>query len=321
MTSFSARRVRLAALVLVALSGVPVQATEPNDEPAGASEVPLPPGSNSVEVMDSLDGTAGRINTLLGHFDPTYGTLYAQDDDGSPAGDGTASALFQRPVEGDGSFFVRVTGAGDSGFEGLHSLSGAYRIRFDVYDSGGGLLESTYCPDSFGGGAGDCLDSLEPTGMDNHWLNADPNRVGGHVDVVIDNLLGAGTGDALDFWRFTGLPAGLPFMAEIVASEFDSRLGLFDGEVEARPLGDSVAMLTSLSGTVPGSGELLVGVTGESDIDFLGEHAEAGNYTLRVVVVPEPTAWALASVAAASCGWMLLGALRRGPHRGVLRPG
>ncbi len=312
MTRISPHWARLAAMVVLASSSVAVavHGTEPNDEPAGATVVPLPPGANSVEIMDSLDGTAGRINTLLGHFDPTYSTLFAQDDDGSPAGDGTASALLQRPVESDGSFFVRVTGAGDSTFQGLHALSGAYRIRFDVHAAGGELLESTYCPDSFGGGGSNCLDSLEPTGMDNHWLNADPNRIGGHVDVIIDNLVGAGTGDALDFWRFTGLPAGLPFRAEIVPSGFDSRLGLFQGEVDAGALGDPGSVFPSILGTVPGSGELVIGVTGEPDVDFLGEHAEAGNYALRVVVVPEPAAWALAGVGAACCGLLFLGSVR-----------
>jgi len=296
-----------AAAVGLLAAGQAAWAAEPNNDPLSATEVPLAPGSNQVEISDGLNGADGRLDTLLGHFDASYASALASDDDGSPLGNGQASALFGLPLEPNGAVYVSVTGAGDEGFVGNHALMGAYRIIFDIYDASGNLLESTDCPDSFGGAASGCVDSLAPNGLDNFWLNPDPARAGGSVDVVIDNVLGAGDGDALDFWRFTGLPAGTPFVLEVIASEFDPLLGLFDSDNPAAGPIDTdggPAVLPRLEGSVPDDGQLLAGVTGLADTGFVGEHIQVGAYTLRVTVVPEPAAGVLLAMGLAAVLWL-----------------
>jgi hypothetical protein len=140
------------------------------------------------------------------------------------------------------------------------------------------------------GGAtnGDCQDSLYPSEVDNHWLNPDPSREGGTANVHIDNVVGPGSGDSMDFWLLADLPVDQPFVAAITDAGFDPVLGQFDGEVQVAVDGDGTT-LPQLEGHVPASGQLLLGVTGFDDLAFEGEHTQVGPYTLRVCIIPEPT--------------------------------
>jgi hypothetical protein len=258
----------------------------------------LPGGQ--LELTDSLNGQQGRLDTVLGHFDPAYTRLRGMDDNGGLNG---ASALMDLPLERNGSVYVRVSGAGDAQLRGSHATSGAYRIYFDLFDPLDPLHEITRiaCPNSMGQGRNGCQqsDSLFPTEVDNHWLNPDAARVGMHVNVWIDNLVGPGGGDARDFWLFTDLAANQPYRAQIVSSSFGALVRQFDDQGQVvPPMGGGSA---SLDGIVPSSGRLRLGITGSDDPLFKGEHMQTGQYTLRVTVsstVPEPSSLVLMIVGA-----------------------
>lgn len=81
-------------------------------------------------------------DTLLGSFDSPTDPTPITDDNASPEGTGTASAL-QGEVNGDGTIRLSVTGAGDGGFVGSHSQTG----EFDLFVHLGELdLDFFYFP-------------------------------------------------------------------------------------------------------------------------------------------------------------------------------
>ena len=66
--------------------------------------------------------------------------------------------------------------------------------------------------------------------IDNIWLDpsSDPRRVGGYVTLTLNNIVGPGTGDSLDFFLFTGLQPHQAFTAQIDSAGFHALIGQFD---------------------------------------------------------------------------------------------
>jgi hypothetical protein len=68
-------------------------------------------------------------DTLLGRFD-TMGALADSNEDASPIGTGTASALLAN-VDSDGEIRLKLTGTGDAGFDGSHSETGEVDVLIE----------------------------------------------------------------------------------------------------------------------------------------------------------------------------------------------
>ncbi len=109
---------------------------------------------------------------------------------------------------------------------------------------------------------------------------------------------GGGDPDSMDFWEFT-LEAGTDFRAEIIAAEFDPVIGWFDDAGDLIIYNDNggQGLLSKITGTVPSSGSVIIGVTGYPDFGFTASHSQSGEYTLEVI--PEP----------ATLGLLLIGGL------------
>ena len=301
------RHQALAALIGLMLLGSAARVDadsiyEPNNSVNAAAVLP----GGQLSVTDSLDGTLGRPDTILGHYDPAYSTLHDFDDNGSPVGDGFASQLVDVPLEPNGSAYFRVTGADDFDFIGAHAQSGKYYVQFDLYDSNSVFFKTLSLE----------FDSVIPGFLDNIWIDPpaipEPERIGGTVTATVYNIVGPGTGDSLDFFMFTGLEPNQPFSAVLSDAEFDARLGLFGGPSNSL-LDSSNGAGAMILGTADGLGRVLLGVTGLGDTDFGGVHAEQGNYTLTLtpVVVPEPSGIALASLGGILAGLLLRRRRRR----------
>ncbi len=277
---------------------------DPNGKPENATVLT----SGQLIVDDSLSANQGRPDTLLGSYNPSYQILLDTDDDSSTLGNGFASALVGVPLRPNGSAYFRVTGAADVNFTGAHTQSGRYSVRFDIYDSSGVLFKTM--PLEF--------ESVSPGMIDNVWLDppavAEPERVGGTVDVTVNNIVGPGTGDSVDFFWFSGLLPGQEFLATLTAADFDPLLGWFGGPgnalLEASEPGAAAPMIT---GVADQNGRALLAVTGVPDVQFKGEHVEVGQYTLVVIpeAVPEPS-----SVALLGLGGALVGLYWRRRRRG-----
>jgi hypothetical protein len=265
---------------------------------------PLVLTSGQLIVNDALDGNVGRPSTLLGEYDPAYHTLITSNQNGSPLGNGQASQLVGVPLRPNGSAYFRVTGAGDTQFNGTQTQLGRYSYQFNLFDAHHNLV--TALPAQY--------DSVIPGMIDNVWLdpNSDPRLVGGTVDMTLNNIVGPGTGDSRDFFVFTGLQPGQAFTARLDFAAFHGLVGLFDNAhnltVESNPA-DSTGTVT---GHADQNGRVLIGVTGAPDTQFIGQHAETGAYTLEVIPVnvPEPTAGLLLGLGGLIAG---LGYARR--HR------
>ncbi len=303
---FSRIKRTLIALLALMLSGVAarveaVSIYEPNNTVGTAAILP----SGLLIVSDDLNGNAGRPNTLLGHYDPAYSTLHISDDNSSPLGNGFASQLVGVPLEPNGSAYFRVTGAPDTSFIGAHAQSGAYYVQFDLYDSSDVFFQTLSLE----------FETVTPGFVDNIWIDPpvipEPERNGGTVTVTVQNIVGPGSGDSVDFFLFSGLAPDQAFTALLSDLTFNARLGLFGGPSNLLLDADQDGTPT-IVGTADGLGRVLLAVTGADDEDFLGVHAETGSYTLMVipVVVPEPSSvWLLAAG-----GLLLACAVRRRRH-------
>ena len=123
----------------------------------------------------------------------------------------------------------------------------------------------------------------------------------------------ASAGD-VDVFAFTGLTPGARFFAETSdgAAGFspDTVLGLFDdqGTLIATDDDGGDGFFSRLTGTVPNSGTLVLGVSGFADFGFTGLHSATGSYELsvEVVAVPEPT-----GISLLLCGVVGIGLRRR----------
>ena len=71
----------------------------------------------------------GSPDTLLGRFD-SQGALVDSNEDSSPIGTGTASALLG-PVDPDGEIRLTLTGTGDSMFDGSHGETGEVDVLIE----------------------------------------------------------------------------------------------------------------------------------------------------------------------------------------------
>jgi len=274
------------ALVALAEAAALAGASEPNNTFPTRSILPCPQPTGTYVHADTIaGGLPGCPDTTLGAFD-AGGNLIIFSDDGSPLGDGKASVLLEVPINADGSIHLAVSGYDDLDFDGqrdywepqLHPQSGDFELYVDVYNAAGAPIDHlTYA------------DTLSPGAVFNYTPPS--SYPAGSFDAMIDNSVGDLTGtDPLDFVSFTGLGAGLPFVAEITAAGFDTMLGLFDdgGVLLAYDDDGGSGNLSLIAGIVPGSGNLNLAVTGWDDGDFAGWHEQAGQYTLEVTVVPEP---------------------------------
>ena len=250
-------------------------------------------------MHDDLNGNVGRPDTLLGAYDPAFHTLSASDDNSSAAGNGTASELVGVPLRTNGSAYFRVTGKADTSFTGNHTQSGTYSVRYDLFDAHGVLFKTM--PLEF--------ENVAPGMVDNIWLDPpstpEPQRAGGTVNVTINNIVGPGTGDSLDFFLFSGLLPFQKFDAMVTGAEFPALLGLFNTQTRVLVSSNSDVM-PGLVGFADSQGRVLVGVSGKPDSLFKGAHAEVGDYTVEIipVVVPEPSAGVLLIVGGALAGFL-----------------
>jgi len=297
---------RLSLAAFAAALTAPALAAEPNNLPTTATEL-----SAAVRSLnDSLDGNSGRPDTLLGRRNPAFNTLFEVNNDG-PAGNGKGSQLLGMPVLSNGGAYFSVTGAPDNLFIKNHQQLGNYKISFDVRDPNGNLVPGKSFVE---------YSDISPFEMDNVWMNPsaspdpnNPNWVGYTVDVTVDNVIGPGTSDSLDFFRFTGFDPFEPFTAKLTNLEFAGMVGWYTTPNQLAGKSDPLAAVPTVSGFADADGEVLLGVTGAPDLTFIGQHTLVGNYTLSIV--PEPSGLLALGLGAACCGWQWMRTRRR--KRGV----
>jgi hypothetical protein len=272
---------------------------EVNNSPAKAFVLPV----GQMVVEDDLNGNSGRPDTLLAQFDPTYGSLLMPGVPTPGVGNGGGSQLLGVPLRANGSAYFSVTGAPDTAFEGDHIQFGKYSVSYQVHNAGHQLVkESTQ------------FEWVTPGFIDNLWLNPDisrPNWTGYTADVTVNNIVGPGSGDSLDFFLFSGLAANQPFVAEILNPGFNSLIGWYNNSNVLLASGNP-----TVSGVADSMGRAKIGVTGQGDVAFEGAHAETGTYMLAIV--PEP-----AGVVTLGIGTSLVclfWKFRRSPRRGAGGP-
>jgi PEP-CTERM motif-containing protein len=281
---FVRHRVLAVGLALLSLAAVArVQASvvyEPNNSPNKAAVLP----ARQFIVSDDLNGSAGRAATLLGEYDPQYKSLSLTSATALGVGNGFGSQLRGVPLRPNGSAYFRVTGAGDATFDGDHNQTGRYSIEYQIYNAQHALIETK--PLEF--------ENVFPHMIDNIWLDPptgnEPSRTGGTVDVTINNIVGPGTGDSLDFFVFSGMQPFQPFTATISGTTFHPLIGLFNNANSLVTESTPLAALPTFTAKADSNGRALIGVTGSADGQFKGEHIEVGTYTLVVTPasVPEP---------------------------------
>jgi hypothetical protein len=236
-------------------------------------------------VSGAMDADAGRPDTLLGEYDPTYTTLLASDDNSNPFGDHKGSELLGLPLRANGSAYFRITGTGDTAFDGNQTQLGRYSVEFDIRDPLGNLVKTlplTY-------------KTVYPGMIGNVWVNPDlskANWTGYTVDVIVNNIIGPGTGTSLEFYTFNGLQPGQHFSAQIAVATFSPLIGVFNSSGQLISMGTSPTNgFSTVSGTANSLGQALIGVTGQGDNQFHGAHADVGTFTLDITTqqVPEPS--------------------------------
>jgi hypothetical protein len=250
-------------------------AAEPNETFATATLL----GNGVLSVTDSLfGGTIDAPDTLLGAVD-LFGQIFATDDDSSPLGSGTASALFELDTN-SGTLDFYVSGFGDSSFTGEHAESGQFRAYVDVYDFFGDPVESFFVESA-----------LEP-GIPQRFTFSDAAWIGGVYDVILDNTIGSSySGGDVDFFRFSGLTPGANFTAETsdpTATDLDTLLGWYSSAGALLEFNDDYdpenTFMSRLTGVVPANGQLYFAVAGVGDDLFTGAHGETGDYVLSVAL-------------------------------------
>jgi len=134
-----------------------------------------------------------------------------------------------------------------------------------------------------------------------------PHEVSGEYAIVLKS----GPFGDVDYYRFVGLTPGTPWSAETLAGPFgsplDTLLTQYDGAEFLMAQNDNVDpangnYFSSLDGSVPASGEVILAISVSVDPTNVGAHRYAGDYGLRFLYqpVPEPGALVLAAVAIAA---------------------
>ncbi len=270
------------------------RASEPNNSPSSATMLP----AGQLSVTDLLTGDTGRPDTILGHFNPSFTTMLGSDDNSSTLGDGKASEMMGVPLYSNGSAYFRVTGSDDELFTKNHMQSGRYSITFNVHDPLGNLVPDKSFTE---------FEDVTPHELDNVWINPSSPEpgysdwTGFTVDAVINNVIGPGTGDSLDFFTFTGFQAFQPFTVQLTNAEFVGLIGWYSESNSLLEVSNPADSLPTLSGVADSSGHVTIGVTGMGDINFLGEHSQVGQYTLAFV--PEPSAGVAMAIGAVLMSW------------------
>lgn len=293
----------LAALAVTAAA----RATEPNNTPGSATTLP----AGQLSVTDSLDGNQGRPDTILGHFNASFSTLLGSDDNSSSMGNGQASEMLAVPLASNGSAYFQITGAADTSFIKNHTQAGRYSITLNVRDPLGNLVPDKSLIE---------YEDVVPHELDGVWINPSPampgyaNWNGFTVDAIINNIVGPGTGDSLDFFTFTGFQAFEPFTVELTNAQFAGLIGWYSDANNLLGVSNPGDAIPTLSGVADSAGNVKIGVTGIGDFSFLGEHAQVGTYTLAIV--PEPTAALAMATGGILLGWYGTRRRRRRSKRG-----
>jgi len=292
------RRLSLLLAVFGVAFSVTARAAEPNNTPPTATTLP----GGQLIVDDSLDGTPGRPDTRLGIFDPSFTTLQLVDDNSSSLGNGFASQLIGIPLRSNGSLYFQMTGGPDIAFADLHLESGKYAWYLDVRDPNGNVVPSLSKWQN---------DELSPMTSDTEWLDpavspdpGNPNWVGYTADITLNNVIGPGTGDSLDFWLFTGLAPFQEFTATF-AGEFAGLIAQYNAANVRIAQTNAFDAIPTLTGTADLLGRVKIGVSAVGDTNFTGAHVAAGDYTLTLAVVPEPGSVILAGLGAAGVWFWL----------------
>ena len=281
--------VALAAAVGAARLEAGIIGSEPNNAPNHAFVLPV----GQLVLSDDLNGNVGRPDTLLGEFDPQFKILSLVDDNGNPAPNHKGSQLLGVPLRANGSAYFSVTGTGDVNFTGNHTQSGQYSILYQIRDPQLNLVSTL--PIEY--------ENVTPGMLDYIWIDPNPSKpnwTGYTVDVTINNIVGPGTGDSLDWWVFSGLLPGQAFTAKITGSQFPALTALANSSNVITTISNPNDPFAMLTGTADAQGKVKIGVSAVGDTLFKGEHAEAGTYTLQVFV-PEPSGIALALMGAVGC--------------------
>lgn len=278
---------------------------EPNNSPSKAYGLL----AGTLMVTDDLNGNVARPATILGEYGPAYGAPVVaplQTSSSAPGvGNGYGSQLLGVPLYTNGSAYFSVTGAPDFGFAGAHTQFGKYSTTFDVYNPAHELVK-THTE----------LEWVTPGMIDYVWLDPDlslADWTGYTVDVTVNNVVGPGSGDSLDYFLFSGLQPFIPFTAQLTDVEFDALIGLYDSGNSLVTLGTLVGGVPTLTGIADSMGRVKIGVTGLGDNAFQGAHAQTGIFTLVIVPVPEPDGGLMLVVGTAL--WCLMRKCRRGRRR------
>ena len=277
-------RIARAALILAAVglaAGQAVGSFEPNDD--FASRAILDPGVTTVSDTITAGVAGSGPDTTLAAF-TAGGLLIEVDDDSSPLGDGLASALQQVTVNSDGTIRLKISGypdmdpmdGNDDDWGTPHLESGPFDLSVTVFDSGDVQIGSHDVSASLVAG------SVYTVGTITGYGGSD------YFNAIIDNTPST-LDDVMDFMTFTSLAVGEHFEATVTAGTFDALLGRFDNSGVLIEYDDDggAGLLSNISGTVPGDGQLHLAVTGYADVLFQGDHAQSGDYTLSVAL-PAP---------------------------------
>jgi hypothetical protein len=306
---FAARHYLLMLLAASSWLGAAVAARassiyEPNNLPNKSFALP----SKQFVVSDDLNGTAGRPLTLLAQYNPTYAAQLAMGSPLPGEWNNGGSQLFDVPLAANGMAFFRITGAPDGSFVGTHTQNGKYSITYKVFNPADQLVKTVTQ-----------FEWVTPGMVDNAWLPPDvsiPNWTGYKTDVVVNNVVGPGSGDSLDFFTFSGLGANMPFTARLTNFDFDAMIGLYNGNTLGTT-GTLIDGVPTLTGVADSAGKVKIGITGMGDTSFVGAHTEVGQYTLQVFPIPEPSTGAL--LGGGGAVWLLLGKRARRQRRRAAR--
>lgn len=168
-------------------------------------------------------------------------------------------------------------------------------------DESGVLLDFDDDGSPFGDGLADALNGsvnadgsirFQVTGFPDDTFSGAHEQAGSYeLYVYLDTFFAAD----VDFLSFSGLTPGELVRVRIASADFDPVLGLYSAIGEPLAVNDDFdgSLLSQLTVTVPGDGMLQLAVSAYPDFGFVGDHGDAGNYSLVIESVPLPAAWLL----------------------------